>query len=93
MGLVRFDLLEGWGSLCSQSRAEFMAKWGIQSDQELRDIITILQAVMRLHFQRLRPKWRREFGEETLQAIESMATFWPSTSATTIARMLTAHQD
>ena len=93
MGLVRFDLLEGWGSLCSQSRAEFKAKWGIQSDQELRDIITVLQAVTRSQFQRLRPKWRREFGEETLQAIENMSTYYPSSSTTPIARMLTGHQD
>ena len=93
MGLVRFDLLEGWGSLCSQSRAEFKAKWGIQSDQELRDIITVLQAVTRSQFQRLRPKWRREFGEETLQAIEGMPAYYPSSSTTPIARMLTGHQD
>ncbi|MGD0550973.1 MAG: hypothetical protein ABSA81_10600 [Candidatus Bathyarchaeia archaeon] len=59
----------------SQSRAEFMAKWGIHSDQELKDIITILHAIIRSQFQRLRPKWRREFGEETLQAIESLHTF------------------
>ena len=37
--------------MMSQSRAEFMAKWGIQSDQELRDIVTILQTVMRSQFQ------------------------------------------
>jgi hypothetical protein len=65
----------------SQSRAEFMAKWGIQSDQELRDIITILRAVMRLQFQRLRPKWRREFGEEALQAVESMCDYQYASSA------------
>jgi hypothetical protein len=58
----------------SQGRAEFMARWGIRSDQELMDIITILQTVMRSQFQRLRPKWSQEFGEETLQAIESMVT-------------------
>jgi hypothetical protein len=52
-----------------------MAKWGIQSDQELGDIVTILQTVMRSQFQRLRPKWSREFGEETLQAVESMRDY------------------
>ena len=77
----------------SQSRAEFMAKWGIQSDQELGDILTILETVIRSQFQRLRPKWSQQFGEETLQAIESMPTYYPSTSATPIARMLTGHQD
>jgi len=76
-------------SVISQSRAEFMAKWGIHSDQELRDIIKVLQAVMRSQFQRLRPKWEREFGEEALQAVESMPTYYPSSSATPIARMLT----
>jgi hypothetical protein len=35
----------------SQSREGFMAKWGIRSDQELGDIITILHAVMRSEFQ------------------------------------------
>jgi hypothetical protein len=77
----------------SESRAEFMAKWGIHSDQELKDIITILQTVIRLQFQRLRPKWRREFGEEALQAIENMSTYYPSSSTTPIARMLTGYQD
>jgi len=76
----------------SESRVEFMAKWGIHSDQELRDIIIILEAVMRSQFQRLRPKWRREFGEETLQAIEDMPACYPSASTTPIVRMLTAHQ-
>jgi hypothetical protein len=37
----------------TQDREQFMAKWGIQSDQELRDIVTILQAVMRSQFQGL----------------------------------------
>jgi hypothetical protein len=64
----------------SQSSAEFMAKWGIQSEQELKDIVTMLQTVMRLQFQQLRPGWSRKFGEEVLQAVESMPTFWPSTS-------------
>ena len=58
-----------------------MAKWGIQSDQELGDIVTILQTVMRSQFQRLRPKWSREFGEETLQAIESMCDYQYTFSA------------
>ncbi|MGD0550828.1 MAG: hypothetical protein ABSA81_09860 [Candidatus Bathyarchaeia archaeon] len=70
-----------------------MAKWGIHSDQELRDIITILQALTRSQFQRLRPKWRREFGEETLQAIEGMPAYYPSASTTPIASMLTECQD
>ena len=70
-----------------------MAKWGIQSDQELRDMVTILQTVMRSHYQRLRPKWSQQFGEETLQAIESMPTYYLSTSATPVARMLTGYQD
>jgi hypothetical protein len=70
-----------------------MAKWGIQSDQELMDIVTILETVMRSQFQRLRPKWSQQFGEETLQAVESMPTYYPSASATPTARMLTGHQD
>jgi hypothetical protein len=59
----------------SHSRAEFMAKWGIQSDQELRAIVTMLQTLMRLQFQQLRPKWSQQFGEETLQAVESMRNY------------------
>jgi hypothetical protein len=62
----------------SQSRAEFMAKWGIQSDQELGDIITMLQTVMRSQFQRLRPEWSQEFGEDALKAIENMSTYYLS---------------
>jgi hypothetical protein len=58
-----------------------MAKWGIQSDQELRDMVTILQTVMRSHYQRLRPKWRREFGEDALQAVESMCDYQYTFSA------------
>ena len=58
-----------------QSREQFMAKWGIQSDQEFRDMVTILQAVMRSQFQRLRPKWSQQFGEGTLQAVESMCAY------------------
>jgi hypothetical protein len=76
----------------SQSRAEFKAKWGIQSDQELRGIITILETVIRSQFQRLRPKWSQQFGEETLQAIENMPIYSPSASAIPMARMLTGHQ-
>jgi hypothetical protein len=63
-----------------------MAKWGIQSDEELRDIVMMLQTVMRSQFQRLRPRWSQEYGENTLQAIESMPTYYPSTSATPIAQ-------
>jgi len=33
------------------SREEFMARWGIKSEQELRDIIIILQTVMKSQFQ------------------------------------------
>jgi hypothetical protein len=78
----------------SQGRAEFMAKWGMRSDEELGDIITILQTVMRSQFQRLRPKWSKQFGEETLQAIESMPTYYPgAASAMPIARMPSGYQD
>ena len=70
-----------------------MAKWGIQSDQELGDIVMILQTVMRSQFQRLRPKWSQQFGEETLQAVENMPRYYPSASKTLTARMLTGHQD
>jgi hypothetical protein len=63
-----------------------MAKWGIQSDQELRDIVAMLQSVMKSQFRGLRPRWRQEYGEDTLQAIESMPTYYPSASATPIAR-------
>jgi hypothetical protein len=70
----------------SQSREQFMAKWGIQSDQELRDIVTMLQTVIQSQFQRLRPRWSQEYGEDTLQAIESTPTYYPSTSATHIAQ-------
>jgi hypothetical protein len=70
----------------SQSREEFMAKWGIQSEQELTDIVTMLQTVMQSQFQRLRPRWSQEYGEETLRAVESMPTYYPSTSATPIAQ-------
>jgi ElaB/YqjD/DUF883 family membrane-anchored ribosome-binding protein len=77
----------------SQSREEFMAKWGIQSEQELRDIVTMLQSVMESQFKRLRPRWSQEYGEETLQAVERMPTYYPSTPTTPIALMLTGYQD
>jgi hypothetical protein len=77
----------------SESREEFMAKWGIQSDKELRDITTILEIVARSQFQRLRPKWSQQFGEKTLKAIESMPTYYPRTSATPAARMPTGCRD
>jgi hypothetical protein len=70
-----------------------MAKWGIQSDQELGEIVTILQTVMRSQFQRLRPKWSQQFGEETLQAVECMPTYCPSTPATPVARMPMGHEE
>jgi hypothetical protein len=79
--------------MISQTREEFMAKWGIRSDQELGDIITILHAVMRSEFQRLRPKWSQQFGEKTLQAIESMPTYYPSASATPAVSMVTGCKD
>jgi hypothetical protein len=60
----------------SQTREEFMAKWGIKSEEELRDTITILQTVMKLQFQRLRPKWVHQFGEDVLEAVESMDYDW-----------------
>jgi hypothetical protein len=60
----------------SQTREEFMAKWGIKSEQELRDTIAILQSVMKLEFQRLRPKWSQQFGEDVLEAVESMGFNW-----------------
>jgi hypothetical protein len=76
----------------SETPEEFMAKWGIHSDQELRDITMILQIVARSQFQRLRPKWSQQFGEKTLKAVESMRTYYPSTSATP-APLLNRHQD
>jgi hypothetical protein len=85
MGLILGD-----ASAMSQTRAEFMAKWGIQSDQELAEIITMLQTVMRSQFQRLRPRWIQEYGEDTLRAIESMHTYYPSTQA---AHVPTTHLD
>jgi len=67
-----------------------MAKWGIKSEQELTDIITILQTVMRLQFQRLRPKWSQQFGEEVLEAVERMTPVWAGPSAAPTAHELTA---
>jgi hypothetical protein len=83
----------GEASVTNESAEEFMAKWGIQSNRELGDIITILHAVMRSEFQRLRPKWSQQFGEKTLLAVESMPTYYPSTSATPAAPMLTGCKD
>ena len=60
----------------SQTREEFMVKWGIKSEQELMDTITILQTLMKLQFQRLRPKWVQQFGEDVLEAVESMHYDW-----------------
>jgi hypothetical protein len=77
----------------SENPDKFMAKWGIQSNQELKDIITILRAVMQSEFQRLRPKWSQQFGERTLKAVESMPTYYPSASAKPKARVLTGCQD
>jgi hypothetical protein len=54
----------------------FMTKWGIESEQELRDTITILQTLMKLQFQRLRPKWSQMFGEDLLEAVERMDYDW-----------------
>jgi hypothetical protein len=55
----------------SQAVRSFMTKWGIESEQELRDTIAILQTLMKLQFQRLRPKWSQMFGEEVLEAVEN----------------------
>jgi hypothetical protein len=60
----------------SQTREEFMAKWGIKSEEELTDTVTILQTLMKLQFQRLRPKWVQQFGEDVLKAVESMNYDW-----------------
>jgi hypothetical protein len=66
----------------SQTREEFMAKWGIRSEQELVDTVTILRTLMKLQFERLRPKWAQQFGEDVLEAVESMDCGWKgSTSA------------
>jgi hypothetical protein len=75
-----------------ESRADFMARWGIRSDQELRDIVTMLQTVMVSQFRRLRPNWSQQFGEEVLEAVESMPTFRPSTSAPPTGHVLTADE-
>jgi hypothetical protein len=80
-------------SVMSGSHEEFMAKWGIQSKRELGDIVTILEIVARSDFQRHRPKWSQQFGEKTLKAVESMPTYYPSTSATPAAPMLTGCKD
>jgi hypothetical protein len=56
----------------SRAVRSFMTKWGIESEEELRDMITILQALMKLQFRRLRPKWSRMFGEDVLEAVERM---------------------
>jgi len=47
-----------------QGREEFMAKWDIQSDEDLMDIVGVLHALMRSEFRRLRPKWSQQFGEK-----------------------------
>jgi hypothetical protein len=56
----------------SQGREDFMAKWGITSEQEMKDIAAILQKIMRMQLKTMRPKWSREFGEDVLKAIERM---------------------
>jgi hypothetical protein len=66
----------------SQTREEFMAKWGIKSEEELIDTITILQTLMKLQFQRLRPKWAEQFGEDVLEAVENMDYDWKGHSST-----------
>jgi len=87
-GIVAAD-----ASVMSKSPEEFMVKWGIQSKRELGDIVKILEIVARSEFERLRPKWSQQFGEKTLRAVESMPTFYPSTSATPAAPMLTGCKD
>lgn len=47
-----------------------MPKWGITFERELKDIATILQKVMRMQLETLRPKWSQQFGEEALRAVE-----------------------
>ena len=76
-----------------QAWGEFMARWGIQSSQELRDIVTILQAVMRSQFQRLRPQWSQQPREEALEAIECMPTFRLSPSGIFVAHTSTPYHD
>jgi hypothetical protein len=56
----------------SQAVRSFMTKWGIESEQELRDTITILQTLMKEQFRRQRPKWSQIFGEDVLEAVERM---------------------
>jgi hypothetical protein len=77
----------------SQAREEFMKKWGIESEQELKDIIKILRTIMKLQFQRMRPKWSQQFGEEVLEAVEGMTPVWAGPSAAPTARELTAYQN
>jgi len=49
-----------------------MARWGIRSERELKDTVRILRAIMKLEFQRMRPMWSQQFGEEVLEAVESV---------------------
>jgi hypothetical protein len=60
----------------SQAVRSFMTKWGIESEQELRDMITILQTLMKLQFRRLRPRRSQIFGEDVLEAVERMHYDW-----------------
>ena len=59
IGLIKGDVLA-----LSQGREGFMAKWGIQSDEDLMDIVRLLHTLMRSEFRRLRPKWSQQFGEK-----------------------------
>jgi len=92
-GQENTGIVAGDASVMSESPEEFMVKWGIQSNRELGDIVKILEIVARSEFERLRPKWSQQFGEKTLKAVESMPTYYPSTSATPAAPMLTGCKD
>ena len=71
----------------SQALRSFMSKWGIESEQELRDIVTILQTLMNL--QRLRPKWSQMFGEDVLGAVERMDYDWKERALVEFALKIT----
>jgi hypothetical protein len=85
--------LNHFQSVSCTSQASIFTCRSRSQQMDLGDIITIFQAVMQSQFQRPRPKWSQECGEDTLQAIESMPTYHASTSATPITRILTGYQD
>jgi hypothetical protein len=57
------------------AREQFMGKWGINREEELRDIITILEMLMGMQFRRLRRKRVQEFSIEVIEAIEGTPTW------------------